>query len=432
MEENPERLLIAELMADNRNIPSVRTIIPNGTLFANQGNGALYDVLLSAFDAHGLADLVTMESDARRRGIEVHDLAEVMTMAVSGEYAGHHAKVIAEQYMRRMGRDSLANLVAGFDSCDNVFEALNAAICKLLELQQQFKKDQAVSLAIVSHEVCQYLEELASGKRTGGLPFCFPEIDDVTGGMDETDLVVLAGLEKSGKSTLMIQTLFATVTKGIPAVLFSTEMSRNQVLLRMACIEERLLWHRVKKNLLDKAEWRRLLKRVHRYSSLPLFIRDGVQTITDIMADAQRLAGKHLIGLIAVDYIQRVVPVNKRANENREREVAAISSGLKNMALSLKVPVLALSQLNEEMRARESRSIEQDMDKMITLDRRSEDDRNQIVIGDRLVVKFRVRQRLGLSTAMGDPGLELHYDLVHGYWVSPRATISDSQNTQKG
>jgi replicative DNA helicase len=127
--------------------------------------------------------------------------------------------------------------------------------------------------------------------------------------------------------------------------------------------------------------------------------------------------------LIAVDYIQRVVPINKKSNENREREIASISSGLKNIAIDLKIPVIALSQLNEDLRARESRSIEQDMDKMITINSEDKDEETADRSGS--IVGVKIRQRMGVSGNFGET--KLFYDKGTGSW---RSYINADERTE--
>jgi len=280
----------------------------------------------------------------------------------------------------------------------------------LTDLRRQFEQERTVPISTVVREGFDDLEEIFSGRRSMGIPFGFYDIDRVTGGMDNGDLVVVAAPEKSGKSTIMLQTVFHNAQRGVPCLIFSTEMMRKQILYRKAMIDAGVRWIDVKNNRLDDSAKRDLFDRIRDMASLPIYIRHGMMSILDIAGDAERFIKDKGVRLVAVDYIQRVVPVTKRTNENREREVAAISSGLKNIAMEHGVVVMALSQVNDDMRARESRAIEQDMDKMITIERRPDaPDMSTLVSTD-----ITIKQRMGLGTGKGD--IKLLYDLISGSW----------------
>jgi replicative DNA helicase len=409
---NAERQLIAELILDNKKIPLVRSLLTDGGFFFADECRLLYDAILSAYDSFGLVDIATLEPIVVDAGLMLSDLFGISNEAITGEHAEVHARIIAEGFVRREAKAYSLMLASELDNGGDVFAILDASVKKIFGLREQFRRNQIVPMQTTARETIEYLEELWS-ERKPTIPFCFHEIDKITGGMDLTDLIVIAGLEKSGKSTLMIQTLFANAMRGLPVLLFSTEMTRTQIALRKALIDTLVNYTLMRNGKLESPDRERLRARINHMATLPLFIRDGVLTITEIMADAERMIRDKGIKLIAVDYIQRVIPVTRRNNENREREIAAISSGLKNLSLSMHVPVMALSQLNEDMRARESRSIEQDMDKMITIERIEDGKKcaNTIDVG------LKVRQRFGPSGDFGD--VKLEYDMRGGFWVSP-------------
>jgi replicative DNA helicase len=409
MQHMHEITTIGDILVDPTVLPMVRQYLPDGSHFLDPDARRVYDAILAMHDEHGGYDLPAIAGRLEKPGSPNPDLMIYVT-AASPALAGVHAKLVAEGHMKRMTIKSLTKFKEGIEAGDDLYQALTQAATTLSDIKEGFRRSRNIPITEIVHDACDELEEVFSGKRSVGLPFGFSRLDNVTGGMDDGDLVVLAAPEKSGKSTLMIQVVFYNANRGTPSVIFSSEMSPKQILYRKALMDTKLRWIDVKRNRLRHEEKLILMKHIQDLAGLPIFIRPGPFTILDIMTDVDRLVHDKGVRLVAVDYIQRVVPVSKKANENREREVAAISSGLKNIAMEHAVPVLALSQVNEDLRARESRAIEQDMDKMITLDHRPEGlDRAPII-----PVPLKLRQRMGLSGNMGD--IDLRYDLLNGIW----------------
>lgn len=409
MNQTPERALVGDVIDDPRLIANVRRIVNSGEMFVDRLAGLLYDAVLSVYDENGGVDLPILEPRASKIGVRPSDLLEYIGMA-SSAMAENHARIVAEGHMTRVTAKALIEVQKDLAQGGDVFEAINTATGLLTSLKKTFEQEKTVHISQVVQEAFNELDDIFSGKKQMGLPFGFADLDKHTGGMDNGDLVVIAAPEKSGKSTMMIQIVFHNAQQGVPSLIFSSEMMRKQLLYRKALMDTRIRWIDVKNNHCSEDEKQRLVKRMHELAALPVFIRHGVFNVLDILGDAERYIRERNVQLVAVDYIQRVVPVSKKSNENREREVASISSGLKNIALEYGIPVLALSQVNDDLRARESRAIEQDMDKMITID-----EKPAIPDGARgVLTNLRLRQRMGLSGNMGD--LQMYYDLEHGTW----------------
>ena len=409
MQPTPEHALIGDIILDPSVLPAVRMLVRSGEIFGTPKSGQIYDALLAVIDQWGCVDLPVLNMRLEKLGIPPTDLM-IYQEAASPSQAGVHARWTVEQYAKRSTAKALAALQYELATGLDVYEAIGTAQSLLTDLRRQFEQERTVPISTVVREGFDDLEEIFSGRRSMGIPFGFYDIDRVTGGMDNGDLVVVAAPEKSGKSTIMLQTVFHNAQRGVPCLIFSTEMMRKQILYRKAMIDAGVRWIDVKNNRLDDSAKRDLFDRIRDMASLPIYIRHGMMSILDIAGDAERFIKDKGVRLVAVDYIQRVVPVTKRTNENREREVAAISSGLKNIAMEHGVVVMALSQVNDDMRARESRAIEQDMDKMITIERRPDaPDMSTLVSTD-----ITIKQRMGLGTGKGD--IKLLYDLISGSW----------------
>jgi replicative DNA helicase len=408
MQQTPETTLIGDVIVDPNILMNVRRFVPTGSVFADTDAGRVYDLILTLYDERGIFDLAILSERVVQSGLPPSDLGGYMALA-HPNLSEYHAKVVAEGHVKRSTLNALNKVRDELSlGTADVFDSVNTAMNLLSSLKQAFQQEMTVHISHVVQEASSELDDIFSGKTAMGLPFGFSMLDDETGGMDKGDLVVVAAPEKSGKSTLMIQVVFFNAERGTPCLIFSSEMMRKQLLYRKALMDTRIRWIDVKRGRMDSSEKEALMRRMRELAALPVYIRHGVFSVMDIQADAERYIRDKGVQLIAVDYIQRIVPKATKA-DNREREVAAISAGLKNIALEYGIPVLALSQVNDDLRARESRAIEQDMDKMITLDKHPEK-----VSKTEIPVPLRIRQRMGLSGSMGD--VNLYYDILHGIW----------------
>ena len=406
-----EQVFIGEAVSSPEQLNDARTIIPDGSFFSDPKCAEMYEAILRTFDKLGSVDLVLISDEWKRKNLSELDIFEWSNAATKYDRLSIHARKIAEQYMKKVGSKSLLNLCNDFKDNPDPFDAIDESISTLTSLRSQFKKEHAVSMATIAGEAFDEIDRIRNGKSMS-IPFGFTDIDHTTGGMEGGDLIVIAGLEKRGKSTIALQTVFHAAKMGYPCLFFSAEMKRKQILFRYALMVEEISWIDAKRNVLSQDDWERIAKRINIMASYPIYVRDSVLTITDIYSDSERFVKERGVKLIAVDYIQRVVPITKKSTDNREREISAISSGLKNIAMQFDVPVVALSQLNKDLRARESMAIEQDMDKMITID----SPENDIVCaeGRGLEVGIKIRQRMGMSGGFNDN--KLYYDKLNGSW----------------
>jgi replicative DNA helicase len=420
-----EETLIGELILEGNQTPEVYSILPDGSFFQDKKCAEYYEAILETYDKHGQVDFILIMDYLKKRNLNDSFLYELSDRVDHYGKVSIHAKRVAEKYMKRIASLSLIELNKDFQDNPDVFEAIDTTIGTLTHIRSQFRKDHAVSLATVAGETCDEIEKYRKGNNPS-LPFGFVDIDCATGGMEKGDLIVIAGLEKRGKSTLAIQTMFYNAQRKTPCLFFSTEMKRKQIMFRYALIVENLSWIKVKQNKLTSLEWEKLIRRVNILGSLPIYVRDDVVTISDIMSEAERFVSDRGVQLIVVDYIQRVVPIGKKSNENREREIASISSGLKNIAFKNDIPVIALSQLNDDLRARESRAIEQDMDKMVIINSEDKDELNADLSG--ATIGIRIRQRMGLSGGFNES--KLFYDRLNGSWKSSSMEDRYSHETE--
>jgi replicative DNA helicase len=217
--------------------------------------------------------------------------------------------------------------------------------------------------------------ESIHGSHSGvtGVPAGFTDLDNLTGGFQPSDLIIVAGRPSQGKTAFVLSLARnASVLHDVPIAFFSLEMSVQQLVMRLMCAEARVDAHKVRTGRLPEDEWRKLSVSVGRLYKAKIFIDDTPGLgILELRAKARRLKAEHNIGLVIVDYLQLMQ--GPRSAQSREQEISAISRSLKALAKELNIPVIALSQLNRAVEARtdkrpaladlrESGAIEQDAD----------------------------------------------------------------------
>ncbi|NEE34134.1 replicative DNA helicase, partial [Streptomyces sp. SID7982] len=230
------------------------------------------------------------------------------------------------------------------------------------------------------------LDEIeAIGSRSGemtGVPTGFTDLDALTNGMHPGQMIVIAARPAMGKSTLALDfARAASIKNNLPSVIFSLEMGRNEIAMRLLSAEARVALHHMRSGTMTDEDWTRLARRMPEVSAAPLYIDDSPNlSMMEIRAKCRRLKQRNDIKLVIIDYLQLMQAGGSKRSESRQQEVSDMSRNLKLLAKELEVPVIALSQLNRgpEQRTdkkpmvsdlRESGSIEQDADMVILLHR---------------------------------------------------------------
>ncbi len=214
--------------------------------------------------------------------------------------------------------------------------------------------------------------EAAYKGQFAGIATEFVDVDRRLGGLQPSDLIILAGRPSMGKTALATNIAFNVARKGIPVAFFSLEMSAKQLAARVLGASAGIPSSKLRSGAISETDFRRLMERAAELEKLPLFTdQQGGITIAQLSARARRLKRKHGIGLVVVDYLQLMQASKRR--ENRVQDITEITTGLKALAKELNVPVIALSQLSREVEKRENKrpqlsdlresgSIEQDAD----------------------------------------------------------------------
>lgn len=345
-------------------------------------------------------DLITLTEELKTQnqlvsvGGELY-LTDLLGKVSTAAHAEHYANIV---YKKFLVRDLIRTATGLVQDCykgeEEPEKLIDTAQEQIFRLSQRQELRGFVSSQDLAASVMEQIEKAHLNRNAvQGVPTGFTEFDSKTGGLRKSDLIILGARPSQGKTAMALNIAHTAVMAGFPTAIFSLEMDRNSIYLRMVCAAARAEVSQVRRGWFPKAKWSSLTDSLAQLSSAPLYIDDtsGI-TITEIRMRARRLAnelakqGKEL-GLIVIDYLQLIRSSGR--TESRQQEVSEISRMLKDLARTLNVPVLALSQLsrkNEEKGRkdnkpqlsdlRESGSIEQDADVVALIHREGYYDRN--------------------------------------------------------
>lgn len=400
-----EQALLGAILVNNDAISRAAEFV-KPEHFADPLHGKLFDALGRLIERGQLVSAFTLKTYADSdEGLKAAGgasyLAKLMGASVHVQDVSSMARTVRDCATRRgLIKTMIEALPAAYDEAMEVtpaeqIEAVERQLYDLAEgtVEGGFKPFRsALTDAIKSAEAAHS----RSGAMTG-LPTGLRDLDELLGGLNRSDLIIVAGRPGMGKSALASNIGFAAAQSGTPVGFFSLEMSGEQLANRMVAEQAGVSSERVRRGDLTAPQFDRVLAAAHGVESLPFYIDDSAaMTVQGLRTRARRQKRLHGLGLIVIDYLQLIESSRKRS-ENRVQEVSEITRGLKTLAKELDVPVLALSQLSRavEQRAdkrpqlsdlRESGSIEQDADVVMFiyreeyyLERGTEEDRAKLI-----------------------------------------------------
>lgn len=332
------------------------------------------------FDPITLCDHLSQKGQLEKIGGHVA-IADIMDSAISAVNVSHHCRIVKEHAVLRQLLTASEEITERIHSRtgESPSEILNAAQHALMNISADRKQSDFKDARELCKATFNEIEKRYQNKGIiTGLPTDFHNLDNwMSGGLQNSDLIIIAGRPGMGKSALAGNIAENVVLSGIPVVIFSLEMSGESVMARIFSSQSGINSSHLKRGFVSGDNWTRLVSVVDRISKAPLFVDDSsVLTPTQLKAKARRLKIEHNIGLIIVDYLQLITVAGR--HDTREREIAEISRSLKALAKELKIPVIALSQLSRKVEdrtikrpmmsdLRESGAIEQDADVVLFL-----------------------------------------------------------------
>lgn len=279
-------------------------------------------------------------------------LAELTEATVTVRNIAHHARLVRNKALLRQVINISTNMRASAYEQDDLQGIVGQATESLTQVTQAHATSVFTSLDTLVLESVHEAER-AREHEDVGLPTGFHALDYILHGFHPTDLIVLAARPGVGKTSLALQFAMAAARQphARPIAVFSLEMSKQQLSMRMVCAEARVDSSRVRRGFVEGAEWTQFMEGAARLYDLPILVDDAPNvSVLDIRARLKRLQMHGGLGMVVIDYLQLIAPARRK--DSRQQEVSEISRELKILAKELGVPVLALSQLSREVEKR--------------------------------------------------------------------------------
>lgn len=378
-----EEALLGSLLIDRDAILTVSGFLRAEHFFIER-HGWIYQAMIDLTNSGTPPDLITLSDELERRG-QLNDiggstyLTSLINTTPSSLHAEHYAHITERDSVRRQIIDRAGQIARLAFSHEGEAGELIAQAEKLIAdvSTGRGNDDRAALVGQVVSAIHDDIDQLkaAGGKAILGLPTGLTDLDRMLGGLQRSNLVIVAGRPGMGKTSLAMQIAVSTAEKqGARSLVFSLEMERKELVRRMISGKSGITENRIKNADIKPDEWKCYMSASEIIAGLPVTINDAPYwTPQGLRSEATRYAIKYGVDLIVVDYLQLIGNDRKAINQNRNQEVTEISRMLKLLARELNVPVLAVSQLSRSCESRndkrpmlsdlrESGAIEQDAD----------------------------------------------------------------------
>jgi replicative DNA helicase len=374
-----EESLLSAILVDNTALLEVVEVLSAGD-FYRTAHQKIYAAMTDLFDRAEPIDLVTLSNHLKEKGqLETVGgaafLARMVDVVPMAANAQHYARIVHDKaVLRRLIEKANAISKRCFQEQGPADEIVDFAESAIFEVTDKKARQAFYPLSKLIDVNIDFLEEKQKNKSlVTGVPTGFGQLDNLTSGLQNSDLIILAARPSMGKTALALNIARnAAVEAGVPVAVFSLEMSKEQLSLRLLCSEARIDSSRLRSGFFSMEDWQRLTDAAGVLSAAPIFIDDSPSlSAMEVRAKSRRLKMDKNIGLIVIDYLQLM---QGRADaERRDLEISDISRSLKALAKEINLPVIALSQLNRMLEQRtdrrprlsdlrESGALEQDAD----------------------------------------------------------------------
>jgi replicative DNA helicase len=402
-----EQSVLGGILIENESINKVMEVLTADD-FYRDAHRRIFNALISLSERDEPADLITLTNELRK--IDQLDsiggasyLASLIDSVPTAANIEYYAKIVKEKaILRKLIQTSTEIITQSYQDRGDVEGFLDEAERAIFEISEKRVKPSFYPIRDIVKESFKTIERLFEKKElVTGVPSGFKGLDRYTAGFHASDLIIVAGRPSMGKTALCLNLAqYAAIEKRIPVAIFSPEMSKEQLVIRMLCSEAQVEGTRLRTGFLTESDWPKLTLAAGNLSDAPIFIDDTAAiSVLELRAKSRRLKGEHGLGMLIIDYLQLMKGRTKA--ESRQQEISEISRSLKALAKELNIPVIAVSQLSRKTEERtgnrpqlsdlrESGAIEQDADLILFLYRdevynRSEDNPNkgkaEVIIG---------------------------------------------------
>ena len=375
-----EQAVLGSMLTDKDAVISAIEIL-HADDFYRTDNKSIYEAIINLYNRAEPVDIITVKAELESLGKfdqvgGLEYLASLPEKVPTTANAIKYIKIVEEKStLRNLIKTANEIIEMGYDPTEDVSDIMEGAEKKIFNIMHNNEKKSYTPIKDVLVDSFTQLEELYNRKQhITGVPSGFIELDYKTAGFHGSDLVLIAARPAMGKSAFALNIATnAAVRSNVPVVLFSLEMSKEQMVNRILCSEAMVDSNKVRTGKLEEDDWTKLAGSIGPLSDAEIYIDDtpGI-SVTEIRAKCRKLKLEKNIGMVVIDYLQLVQGTNKR-NGSREQEISEISRSLKILAKELNIPVIALSQLSRAVEQRpdhrpmlsdlrESGAIEQDAD----------------------------------------------------------------------
>ncbi|MHB8908839.1 MAG: replicative DNA helicase [Syntrophales bacterium] len=356
-----EQSVLGGILLDNLALNTVLELLETSD-FYSEAHRKIFSSIIDLSDRNEPCDLITLSNILKdQKRIEqvggTAYLASLVDNVSSAVNIGYYAKIIKEKsILRRLIGTATEILNKTYDSTMDVDSVLDEAEHAIFEISENKVRPSFYPMRDIIKDSFKAIERLYANKElVTGVSTGFDKIDDMTSGLQRSDLIIIAGRPSMGKTAFALNIAqHAALELGIPVAVFSLEMSKEQLATRMLAAEARVDSQRLRKGFLGETDWPKLTTAAGRLSEAPIYIDDTPAiTVIEMKAKSRRLKAEAGLGLIVLDYLQLMR--GSMYKDSREQEISEISRSLKGLAKELSVPVIALSQLNRKVEDRTSR-----------------------------------------------------------------------------
>ncbi len=382
-----ERSILGAVLLDNHALNAAVQVLRSEDFFLSQ-HRHIFERMVQLSEKQQAIDTITLMEDLARRGeLEAAGGVAYLSQLADGlprvTNVDHYSRIVKEKaILRSLIHSTAAIQEQAFASGDDADVILDRAESKIFQLAEDRVKAGLIGVKDLVKDGFERLEKIFSeGRRITGLATGYAGLDNETAGLQPSELIILAARPSMGKTALALNIAENVgLRQREPVAIFSLEMSKESLLLRMLASEARVDAHKFRTGHMSRDDWGKVTGALASLGEAPIWIDDSASsTVLEMGAKARRLKRDRGLSLMIVDYLQLVVPTGSGRNTNRQEEVSGMSRALKGLAKELKVPIVVLSQLTraperEDRKPqladlRESGAIEQDADVVLFINR---------------------------------------------------------------
>ena len=356
-----EQAVIASVLLNNDLINGVMEVLRPGDFYQG-AHRILYEAMVDLYDRGRPIDQLTLSAVLKDRNAEqqvggLAYLSEIVTSVPISDNVVHYARIVKEKSILRKTIAAAQEITtAAFQGVADIDVFLDKTEQAIFAIAEEKIRPSYYVMGEMAREAMKEIEEAYERKeRITGVASGFRDLDQVTAGFQRSNMIVVAARPGMGKTSLCLNiAVNAAIKQKLPVAIFSLEMSRQELAMRMICSEARVNFQRLRTGHLAQEEVNRLVAAVGKLSEAPIYTDDsGTLSAMELRAKARRLKKERGIGMIIVDYLQLMYGSNTRQNsENRVQEVSEISRSMKSLAKELNIPVVAVSQLSRGVESR--------------------------------------------------------------------------------